>query len=172
MSNMHFRLIQKYYPRAPVNIYNKIRRHQHNADFYHIDQKHGKFSSQSILHQSHRSVVHSLHSLHLRVTCRIRIRQHHLEKKVSSYLIKTNDSNENLTLLYPLLYLFFRQNVALKKVNSKYILKSTLTPQLHRKQLHNNMDRCQSWPSVVDGEKSKQEENMFYLNSVSVTILA
>ncbi|KAL0269984.1 UNVERIFIED_CONTAM: hypothetical protein PYX00_007546 [Menopon gallinae] len=57
-----------------------------------------------------------------------------------------------------------KQNVALKKVNSKYILKSTLTPQLHRKQLHNNMDRCQSWPSVVEDD-NKPQDNVFYINN-------
>ncbi|KAK6639337.1 hypothetical protein RUM43_007609 [Polyplax serrata] len=55
-----------------------------------------------------------------------------------------------------------KQNVELKKVNSKYILKSTLTPQLHRKQLNNYMGRCQSWPSVTESEKTK---DVFYLSN-------
>lgn len=61
--------------------------------------------------------------------------------------------------------MLLRQNVALKKVNSKYILKSTLTPQLHRKQLNNHFERCQSWPSVIEGDKNK--EDVFYMNNVS-----
>ncbi|EEB15269.1 Acetylcholine receptor protein subunit delta precursor, putative [Pediculus humanus corporis] len=59
-----------------------------------------------------------------------------------------------------------KQNVALKKVNSKHILKSTLTPQLHRKQLNNYIERCQSWPSVVD-ENDKGKDNVFYLRDSS-----
>ncbi|XP_022189190.1 pH-sensitive chloride channel 2 isoform X2 [Nilaparvata lugens] len=40
-----------------------------------------------------------------------------------------------------------RKNVELKKVSSKYILKSTLTPQLKRKEL-NSIDRCNSLSSI------------------------
>nr|CAD7395474.1 unnamed protein product [Timema poppensis] len=61
-----------------------------------------------------------------------------------------------------------RKNVELKKVNSKYILKSTLTPQLARKNMGgrqspngNSLDRCQSWPTV---EKDNSGE-LFYLGN-------
>jgi hypothetical protein len=62
----------------------------------------------------------------------------------------------------------FRRNVELKKVNSKYILKSTLTPQLSRKQLHgstSSIERCQSWPTVVQTDSNS--EMKFYLGPVS-----
>lgn len=47
----------------------------------------------------------------------------------------------------------YRKNVPLKKVNSKYILKSTLTPRLARKQFQKNtsgssMERSRSWSSL------------------------
>jgi len=62
----------------------------------------------------------------------------------------------------------FRRNVELKKVNSKYILKSTLTPQLSRKQFHastSSIERCQSWPNV--GQTDSNSEMKFYLGTVS-----
>ena len=49
---------------------------------------------------------------------------------------------------------FLRKNVPLKKVNSKYILKSTLTPRLARKQFHKNttgLERSRSWSSLDNG---------------------
>ncbi|XP_063231516.1 pH-sensitive chloride channel 2-like [Bacillus rossius redtenbacheri] len=58
-----------------------------------------------------------------------------------------------------------KKNVELKKVNSKYILKCTLTPQLGRKNLgsSSNIDRCQSWPNV---EKEMGSSNdMFYIGN-------
>ena len=61
-----------------------------------------------------------------------------------------------------------RRNVELKKVNSKYILKSTLTPQLSRKQFHassSSIERCQSWPNVVQTDSTS--EMKFYLTPVS-----
>lgn len=61
----------------------------------------------------------------------------------------------------------FRRNVELKKVNSKYILKSTLTPQLSRKQFHastSSIERCQSWPNVVQTDSNSE---MYYLGPVS-----
>ncbi|XP_069700272.1 pH-sensitive chloride channel 2-like [Periplaneta americana] len=57
-----------------------------------------------------------------------------------------------------------KKNVELKKVNSKYILKSTLTPQMSRKQMHGSntsIDRCQSWPSVVQTDSTNDLK--FYL---------
>jgi hypothetical protein len=62
----------------------------------------------------------------------------------------------------------FRRNVELKKVNSKYILKSTLTPQLSRKQFHSSsssIERCQSWPNVVQTDSNS--EMKFCLGPVS-----
>ncbi|GFG35414.1 hypothetical protein Cfor_10139 [Coptotermes formosanus] len=57
-----------------------------------------------------------------------------------------------------------KRNVELKKVNSKYIFKSTLTPQLSRKQFHgssSSIERCQSWPNVVQTDSNS--EMKFYL---------
>lgn len=51
-----------------------------------------------------------------------------------------------------------RKNVPLKKVNSKYILKSTLTPKLARKQFQKNtvgLERSRSWSSL-DNENSTE----------------
>jgi hypothetical protein len=62
----------------------------------------------------------------------------------------------------------FRENVELKKVNSKYILKSTLTPQLSRKKLESSsssMERCQSMPTVVPTDSNS--ETKFCLGPVS-----
>lgn len=70
--------------------------------------------------------------------------------------------------------IFFRKNVPLKKVNSKYILKSTLTPRLARKQFHRNttgLERSRSWSSLDNGifaEKDYITQN--YL-TVHVSIL-
>jgi hypothetical protein len=61
-----------------------------------------------------------------------------------------------------------RRNVELKKVNSKYILKSTLTPQMSRKQFSGSsasIDRCQSWPTVVQTDSNS--ELKFYVGPVS-----
>ncbi|KDR18837.1 glycine receptor subunit alpha-1-like isoform X1 [Zootermopsis nevadensis] len=57
-----------------------------------------------------------------------------------------------------------KRNVELKKVNSKYILKSTLTPQMSRKQIHSStssIDRCQSWPNVTQTDSNSDLK--FYL---------
>lgn len=54
-----------------------------------------------------------------------------------------------------LFYFIFRKNVPLKKVNSKYILKSTLTPHLARKQFQKNttnLERSRSWSSLDRGQ--------------------
>lgn len=56
-----------------------------------------------------------------------------------------------------------KQNISLKKKNSKYILKS-VTPRLSRKNLQNNIDRCQSLPSFMD-DNNKPSENMFYISN-------
>lgn len=48
----------------------------------------------------------------------------------------------------------------LKKVNSKYILKSTLTPKLARKQFQKNtvgLERSRSWSSLDNGTVSEQD---------------
>jgi hypothetical protein len=67
-----------------------------------------------------------------------------------------------------LAHVCYRRNVELKKVNSKYILKSTLTPQMSRKQLSGSsasIDRCQSWPTVAQTDTNS--ELKFYLGPVS-----
>ena len=54
----------------------------------------------------------------------------------------------------------FRKNVPLKKVNSKYILKSTLTPKLARKQFQKNttgLERSRSWSSLDNANSSEQD---------------
>ncbi|KAJ1529931.1 hypothetical protein ONE63_006659 [Megalurothrips usitatus] len=60
-----------------------------------------------------------------------------------------------------------KNNVELKKVNTKYVLKSTLTPTLHRKQL---MERCRSCPDMVEeGRKPGPERNIYgTTNTLSV----
>lgn len=48
----------------------------------------------------------------------------------------------------------------LKKVNSKYILKSTLTPKLARKQFQKNtvgLERSRSWSSLDNGTINEQD---------------
>jgi hypothetical protein len=63
--------------------------------------------------------------------------------------------------------------VELKKVNSKYIFKSTLTPQMSRKQIHgssSSIDRCQSWPNVTQTDSTSDLK--FYLGPVSYTHLS
>ncbi|KAJ9585824.1 hypothetical protein L9F63_020526 [Diploptera punctata] len=59
-----------------------------------------------------------------------------------------------------------KKNVELKKVNSKYILKSTLTPTMSRKQMNSSstsIDRCQSWPSALETDSTNDLK--FYLGS-------
>ncbi|CAD1477676.1 unnamed protein product, partial [Heterotrigona itama] len=53
-----------------------------------------------------------------------------------------------------------KKNVPLKKVNSKYILKSTLTPKLARKQFQKNttgLERSRSWSSLDNANSSEQD---------------
>ena len=53
-----------------------------------------------------------------------------------------------------------RKNVPLKKVNSKYILKSTLTPRLARKQFQKNttgIERSRSWSSLDNANASEKD---------------
>lgn len=54
----------------------------------------------------------------------------------------------------------FRKTVPLKKVNSKYILKSTLTPKLARKQFQKNttgLERSRSWSSLDNTNTNDQD---------------
>lgn len=55
----------------------------------------------------------------------------------------------------------------LKKVNSKYILKSTLTPKLARKQFQKNatgLERSRSWSSLDNTNSMEQDyTNQNYL---------
>ena len=94
-----------------------------------------------------------------------------MELKFVSLFVCLFRRNVELKLVRLLVCLFvclFRRNVELKKVNSKYILKSTLTPQLSRKQLHgstSSIERCQSWPTVVQTDSNS--EMKFYLGPVS-----
>ncbi|XP_078039944.1 pH-sensitive chloride channel 2 isoform X1 [Augochlora pura] len=53
-----------------------------------------------------------------------------------------------------------KKNVPLKKVNSKYILKSTLTPKLARKQFQKNtssLERSRSWSSLDNATSTDQD---------------
>ncbi|XP_015428712.1 PREDICTED: glycine receptor subunit alpha-2-like [Dufourea novaeangliae] len=53
-----------------------------------------------------------------------------------------------------------KKNVPLKKVNSKYILKSTLTPKLARKQFQKNatgLERSRSWSSLDKANSVEQD---------------
>lgn len=59
-----------------------------------------------------------------------------------------------------------RKNVELKKVNSKYILKSTLTPKMKRKQT--DLERCQSWPNVEGSHGGSTDNIQFYLHQVII----
>ncbi|XP_012283682.1 glycine receptor subunit alpha-2 [Orussus abietinus] len=69
-----------------------------------------------------------------------------------------------------------KKNVPLKKVNSKYILKSTLTPRLARKQFQKNttgLERSRSWSSLDNGNASEQEyssQNYLTVHSFPSTI--
>ncbi|XP_058804984.1 pH-sensitive chloride channel 2-like isoform X2 [Phymastichus coffea] len=58
-----------------------------------------------------------------------------------------------------------KKNVPLKKVNSKYILKSTLTPRLARKQFQKNtgIERSRSWSSLDNAGYEKDYTNQNYL---------
>ncbi|XP_039306906.1 pH-sensitive chloride channel 2 isoform X3 [Solenopsis invicta] len=54
-----------------------------------------------------------------------------------------------------------KKNVPLKKVNSKYILKSTLTPRLARKQFQKNttgLERSRSWSSLDNANTSNEQD--------------
>lgn len=80
----------------------------------------------------------------------------------------TGGATDDPALFVCVFVCLFRRNVELKKVNSKYILKSTLTPQLSRKQFHastSSIERCQSWPNV--GQTDSNSEMKFYLGPVS-----
>ncbi|XP_011503743.1 PREDICTED: glycine receptor subunit alpha-2-like [Ceratosolen solmsi marchali] len=69
-----------------------------------------------------------------------------------------------------------KKNVPLKKVNSKYILKSTLTPRLARKQFQKNttgIERSRSWSSLDNGnisEKDYMSQNYLTIHSFPSTI--
>ncbi|XP_008209307.1 cys-loop ligand-gated ion channel subunit isoform X1 [Nasonia vitripennis] len=69
-----------------------------------------------------------------------------------------------------------KKNVPLKKVNSKYILKSTLTPRLARKQFQKNttgIERSRSWSSLDNGnvsEKDYTSQNYLTIHSFPSTI--
>ncbi|KAG5335099.1 GBRB1 protein, partial [Acromyrmex charruanus] len=63
-----------------------------------------------------------------------------------------------------------KKNVPLKKVNSKYILKSTLTPRLARKQFEKNttgLKRSRSWLSL-DNASTNNEQNFTSQNNLTV----
>ncbi|TGZ51696.1 Transducin beta-like protein 3 [Temnothorax longispinosus] len=65
-----------------------------------------------------------------------------------------------------------RKNVPLKKVNSKYILKSTLTPRLARKQFQKNttgLERSRSWSSL-DNANTNNEQDFTSQNYLTVHI--
>lgn len=67
----------------------------------------------------------------------------------------------------------FRKNVPLKKVNSKYILKSTLTPKLARKQFQKNttgLERSRSWSSLDNANTSEQDYSSQNYLTVHVNI--
>ncbi|EGI70447.1 Glycine receptor subunit alpha-3 [Acromyrmex echinatior] len=54
-----------------------------------------------------------------------------------------------------------KKNVPLKKVNSKYILKSTLTPRLARKQFQKNttgLERSRSWSSLDNASTNNDQD--------------
>lgn len=69
-----------------------------------------------------------------------------------------------------------KKTVPLKKVNSKYILKSTLTPKLARKQFQKNttgLERSRSWSSLDNGTISEQDyssQNYLTVHSFPSTI--
>ncbi|XP_034948508.1 LOW QUALITY PROTEIN: kinesin-like protein KIF19 [Chelonus insularis] len=69
-----------------------------------------------------------------------------------------------------------KKNVPLKKVNSKYILKSTLTPRLARKQFHKNttsLERSKSWSSLDHGRLNGNDyssQNYLTVHSFPSTI--
>ncbi|KAL7294395.1 hypothetical protein TKK_0012400 [Trichogramma kaykai] len=66
-----------------------------------------------------------------------------------------------------------KKNVPLKKVNSKYILKSTLTPKLARKQFQKNtgIERSRSWSSLDNvNEKVYTSQNYLTIHSFPSTI--
>lgn len=71
-----------------------------------------------------------------------------------------------------------RKNVPLKKVNSKYILKSTLTPRLARKQFQKNnggIERSRSWSSLDNGnayEKDYTSQNYLTIHVNSHKMLS
>lgn len=78
-------------------------------------------------------MVPRLYRFHLWIASRVCLRQHHLEAKVS---IASWEFSELIRWIYSHnAVICFRQVVELKKVNSKYILKSTLTPRPARKDL-------------------------------------
>ncbi|XP_071650612.1 pH-sensitive chloride channel 2 isoform X1 [Temnothorax longispinosus] len=63
-----------------------------------------------------------------------------------------------------------KKNVPLKKVNSKYILKSTLTPRLARKQFQKNttgLERSRSWSSL-DNANTNNEQDFTSQNYLTV----
>ncbi|XP_036144246.1 pH-sensitive chloride channel 2 isoform X1 [Monomorium pharaonis] len=63
-----------------------------------------------------------------------------------------------------------KKNVPLKKVNSKYILKSTLTPRLARKQFQKNttgLERSRSWSSL-DNANTNNEQDFTCQNYLTV----
>ncbi|XP_018044225.1 PREDICTED: glycine receptor subunit alpha-3-like [Atta colombica] len=63
-----------------------------------------------------------------------------------------------------------KKNVPLKKVNSKYILKSTLTPRLARKQFEKNttgLERSRSWSSL-DNASTNNEQDFTSQNYLTV----
>lgn len=83
-------------------------------------------------------------------------------------MVASGGATDDPALFVCVFVCLFRRNVELKKVNSKYILKSTLTPQLSRKQFHassSSIERCQSWPNVVQADSNS--EMKFYLGPVS-----
>lgn len=64
------------------------------------------------------------------------------------------------------MYRICRKNVPLKKVNSKYILKSTLTPRLARKQFQKNttgLERSRSWSSLDNANNEQDFTSQNYL---------
>lgn len=135
-----------------------------------------KFITESLLHKSERNLVFGLHDISVCGNGRVCLCQYHIQEKVRNIVVEILMTTTLFIIRYKLFKdnasCLHRKNVPLKKVNSKYILKSTLTPRLARKQFQKNttgLERSRSWSSL-DNANTNNEQDFTSQNYLTVHV--
>lgn len=143
-------------------------RHKHYVDVHHTGFGSRQNTSKSELHQNVRSVVSWMLFFHLWQLSRICVRQYNLASQEQRGIEKGMKWSCNLQIAL----LFVRtacdiNYYYLMQVNSKYILKSTLTPRPTRKDMSSNLQKSRSCSSL---EGNKPANNNTFNNYLTVHV--